>query len=91
VSTTSTDTATVAGMQPRELERETPPVGEEIHVPGPSVLPPICAIAITLMVIGTTIGWLWTIIGAIIFIVTVVIWVRGTNRDIAELPEDHAH
>ena len=35
---------------------ETPPVGEEIHLPGPSFLPVACAAGITLMVIGTTIN-----------------------------------
>ncbi len=82
-------TATAASKQPRELERETPPVGEEIHVPRPSILPPICAVSITLTLIGTTISWIWTILGGISFIITVVIWVRSANRDIAELPEDH--
>ncbi|HET9719684.1 MAG TPA: hypothetical protein VFP55_06385 [Solirubrobacteraceae bacterium] len=81
---------TVTG-QPREVEREAPPVGEEIHLPGPSFIPVACAIGITLIVIGTTINWLFSIVGGVIFVITVVMWVRDTTRDISELPEEHIH
>ena len=68
-----------------------PPVGEEIHLPGPSLIPLMSAIGITLIVIGTTINVIFSIIGAVIFIITTVMWIRDTRRDIAELPEDHIH
>ena len=47
-----------------DIEQQAPPVGEEIHLPGPSVLPLLCAVGITLAVIGTTINWLISIVGA---------------------------
>ena len=72
-----------------EAEQDTPPVGEEIHLPGPTILPVVCAAAITLVVIGTTINWLFSIIGLIVFLVTVTLWIRDTRRDISELPEEH--
>ena len=68
---------------------ETPPVGEEIHLPGPTFLPVACAAGITLTVIGTTINWFISIVGLILFIVTTVMWIRDTRRDISELPEEH--
>jgi hypothetical protein len=68
---------------------ETPPVGEEIHLPGPSLLPLLVAIAITCIVIGSTLGWWLSIVGLILFVVTVGIWIRDTRRDIEDLPEDH--
>ena len=68
---------------------ETPPVGEEIHLPGPSLLPLLVAIAITFIVIGTTLGWWLSIVGLVLFVVTTVIWIRDTRRDIDDLPEDH--
>jgi hypothetical protein len=40
-------------------------------------------------VIGTTINWLFSIIGLAIFLVTTVIWIRDTRRDVSALPEDH--
>ncbi len=72
-----------------DVDPQTPPVGEEIHLPGPTILPFACAIGITLIVIGTTITWILTIIGAIIFLVTVLRWVRETRRDVEALPEEH--
>jgi hypothetical protein len=72
-----------------EVEEEAPPVGEEIHLPGPSLLPLASAVSITLVVIGTTINWIFTIIGLIGFVVTTVMWIRDTRRDIDELPEEH--
>jgi Flp pilus assembly protein TadB len=72
-----------------DIDPQTPPVGEEIHLPGATILPFVCAIGITLIVVGTTITWILTIIGAIIFLVTVLMWVRDTRRDIESLPEEH--
>ena len=70
-------------------EHDVPPPGEEIHLPGPSLLPLLSALAITAMVIGTTISWYLSIAGLILFVVTTVRWIRDTRRDIDELPEDH--
>lgn len=72
------------------VETETPPVGEEIHLPGPSLLPLMSAIGITLIVVGTTITLIFSFIGLIIFLVTTVMWIRDTRRDISELPDEHS-
>lgn len=66
-----------------------PPAGEEIHIPGPTILPFVCAIGITLTVIGTTINWLFSALGLVIVVVVVVRWVRDTRRDVEALPEEH--
>lgn len=68
---------------------DSPPVGEEIHLPGPTYIPVASAVGITCVVIGTTINWLITIIGVIIFLLTTAIWIRDTRREVAELPESH--
>ena len=70
-------------------EQQPPPVGEEIHIPGPSLLPLLSAIGITLTIVGTTLSLIISAIGLIIVIVTTVIWIRSTRRDIDELPEEH--
>jgi hypothetical protein len=70
-------------------ELETPPVGEEIHLPGPTILPLLSAIAITLIVIGTTLTWILSAIGGVLFVFTTIRWIRDTRRDIDALPEDH--
>jgi hypothetical protein len=74
-----------------DLLDETPPAGEEIHLPGPSVLPLASAVGITLTVIGTTIDWIWSVLGLIVFLVCVFLWIRDTRRDIESLPEEHHH
>ena len=68
-----------------------PPAGEEIHLPGPSILPLMAAIAITLIVVGTTISLIISIVGLVALVIIVWRWVSDTRRDIAELPEEHSH
>lgn len=70
-------------------DRRPPPVGEEIHLPGPTLLPFISAIAITLIVIGTTLSLVFSVLGLIILVVCVVRWAGDTRRDVSELPEEH--
>ena len=68
-----------------------PPVAEEIHLPGGSVIPLVVAFGVTLLVIGTTIWWAWSIVGAIILVISIGIWIRDVRRDVDALPEDHHH
>jgi uncharacterized membrane protein len=49
----------------------------------------VTAIALTLIVIGTTINWLFSIIGVVLLVITLYRWIGDTRRDIAELPEEH--
>ncbi|MEA2202084.1 MAG: hypothetical protein QOI89_2680 [Solirubrobacteraceae bacterium] len=70
------------------LEREAPPVGEEIHLPGPSILPVLTALGITLVLIGVTTFVELTIAGGILTIVCAVRWIKDTRREIDELPLD---
>jgi hypothetical protein len=74
-----------------DVHHEAPAVGEEVHMPGPSVIPFISAIGITLIVIGTTIDWIFTGIGLVIFILTTIRWIADVRRDVGELPEEHPH
>jgi type IV secretory pathway TrbD component len=74
-----------------DYQDNVPPAGEDIHLPGPSVLPLLSGVAITCMVIGLTISWWFSIFGVVLFVITTVIWVRDTRRDIDELPEEHHH
>jgi hypothetical protein len=83
--------AVQAQPQSDELLQDVPPAGEAIHLPGPSIIPLVCAIGITLTIIGTTIDWIWSVLGLITFIVSVTIWIRDVRRDVDELPEEHGH
>jgi hypothetical protein len=70
------------------LDPEAPPVGEEIRLPGPTILPVLTAVGITLTLIGFTTFIEFTVVGAILTLVCVVRWIQDTRRDIDELPLD---
>jgi hypothetical protein len=61
-------------------------VGEEIHLPGPSILPLLTAVGITLALIGVTTFIEFTIVGVILTVVCIVRWVKDTRREVNELP-----
>jgi len=69
----------------------TPPAGEEIHMPGSSLLPIVSAAAVTVIVIGTTINLIFSAVGLVVLIGCVFRWVSDTARDVASLPEEHRH
>jgi hypothetical protein len=60
-------------------------------MPGPSLLPIISAAAVTGIVVGTTIWWVWSAIGGVVLIICVFRWVSDTSRDVASLPDEHRH
>jgi hypothetical protein len=70
------------------LEPEVPPAGEEIHLPGPSILPVLTAVGITLILVGLTTFPELSIIGGLLTIYTVVRWIKETRSSIDELPLD---
>jgi hypothetical protein len=75
------------------LEPDTPPAGEEIHLPGPSILPVLTAVGITLTLIGLTTFWELSVIGGVLTIVCVVRWIADTRREVDALPleaDEHA-
>lgn len=71
------------------IEPETQPTGEEIHLPGPSVLPLLLTVGVTLMVLGITLGLVLVIGGGIITLGSIFAWVRTTHHDVGELPPHH--
>jgi hypothetical protein len=70
------------------LEQETPPVGEEVHLSGPSILPLLTAVGITLAIVGVTTSLILVVAGAVLTVACVVRWIGDTRRDIDELPLD---
>jgi hypothetical protein len=68
------------------LEPEAPPAGEEIHLPGPSILPVLTALGITLALIGVTTFIELTVIGGLLTLVCVIRWIKDTRREVDELP-----
>lgn len=70
------------------LDPEVPPAGEEIHLPGPSVLPVLTAVGITLVLVGLTTIPVLSIIGGVLTIYTIARWIKETRSAIDELPLD---
>jgi hypothetical protein len=70
------------------LDPQVPPAGEEVHLPGPSILPVLTGVGITLTLVGITTFIELTIIGGILTIGCVVLWIKDTRHDIDELPLD---
>ena len=70
-------------------EIEGPPVGEEIHMPEPSMLPILNAVGLSLAIVGITISLVLTVAGGFLFLVTLVRWIRAATHEISELPAEH--
>jgi tellurite resistance protein TehA-like permease len=68
---------------------DAPPVGEQIHMPGPSILPLINAASLAFAIVSITLSWYLVAFGALIFVITAIKWIGDTRRDIAELPLEH--
>ena len=71
------------------LERPTPPVGEEVHLPGGSIQPLLLTVFITMALVGVTVNWWLTVAGGIGIVAVLFRWIADTRRDVAELPLHH--
>ena len=71
------------------VDTEAPPVGEEIHMPEPSLIPVLNAIGLSLAIVGITLSTVVTAVGVILFLVTLVRWIRDARHEISELPAEH--
>ena len=76
-------------MPPEQEPISAPPTGEEIHFPLPSIVPFLNAVGLSVAIIGVTFHWVVTVAGALLFLVTLVRWLRDTAHDIEELPLEH--
>ena len=73
-----------------ELETTAPPAGEEIHMPASSIIPLVNAAGLALTIVSLTMNHLLTVLGGVVFVISAIIWIRDTRRDIADLPLDHS-
>jgi hypothetical protein len=84
-------TADAQHVDPEEQREPVPPVGNEIHLPGPSLQPLLLTVGITLALVGLTSFpvMLWG--GLVLTVVVLVMWIADTRKEIAHLPlhDDH--
>jgi membrane protein implicated in regulation of membrane protease activity len=70
------------------LDPQVPPTGEEIHLPGPSLLPLLTAVGVTLAVVGITLSFIFVVAGVVLTVVCVARWIADTRHEIDQLPQD---
>lgn len=70
-------------------ERPLPPVGEEIHIPGPSLDPLLLTVGITMALLGLTVNTLLLIAGGILTVAVLIHWIIDARKEFYELPVDH--
>ena len=75
-------------MHMSPLDPEIPPAGEEIHLPGPSILPILTAVGVTLALVGVTTFIELTVVGVLLTIGCIWRWVKDTRHEIDELSID---
>jgi type IV secretory pathway TrbD component len=66
-----------------------PPPTEEVHLPGPSYLPVVVALGLTIAIVGVIKTWVVVAIGLIIFLVALVKWIRQARQEMSQLPLEH--
>ena len=72
-----------------DLERDVPPIGEEIHLPGPSLHPLLLTVGITLALVGVTLSIVLVVVGGLLTLFTLVAWIREARREYEDLPLEH--
>lgn len=73
-------------------QRQLPPIGEEIHLPGPSAQPLLVAATSTIALLGVTIDTpVFFIIGIVGLLITLYTWIRDARREFKALPDHHHH
>jgi hypothetical protein len=71
------------------LEPDAPPAGEQLHLPEPSLVPILNAAGLALALVGLTITFYVSVVGLLLFLFTLVRWIRDTTHEISELPAEH--
>ena len=63
-------------------------VREQIHLPGPSLLPLATAAGLTVALVGLIISWLMVAAGGVVALIAIVRWVRTVREEIDSLPAE---
>jgi hypothetical protein len=71
-----------------DAERETHAESHEaIHLPPPSIWPPVLALGIALLLTGLVLNLILLTAGVIISVTATALWVRDARREFGGLPE----
>ncbi len=78
-------------MADRDDRIDAPPVGEQIHMPAPSIIPVLNALGLATAIVGITISLILVIGGLVLFAATAIVWIRDARREMEDLPLEHGH
>jgi hypothetical protein len=76
-------------MATRDDIVDTPPAGEQIHLPEPSLLPIINAVGLSVAIIGLTTSLVLIVGGLVVFFATAIVWIAKARREMDDLPLEH--
>jgi hypothetical protein len=76
-------------MAHRDDRVDAPPVGEQIHMPAPSIIPVLNALGLATAIVGITISLILVIGGLVLFAATAIVWIRDARREMEDLPVEH--
>jgi hypothetical protein len=79
--------AAVAGHHASSTE----PTEHEIHLPGPSLSPPILGLGVTILAFGILFGLPLIVVGFGILVIGLVTWLIDDARRFAEAPDEGHH
>jgi Flp pilus assembly protein TadB len=68
---------------------DAPTVGEQIHMPAPSLIPVLNAAGLATAIVGITISLILVIGGLVLFAATAIVWIRDARREMEDLPVEH--
>ena len=63
----------------------------EIHLPGPSISPPILGLGVTILAFGVLFGLPLIIAGFVVFLIGLVTWLIDDARRYADAPDAGGH
>ena len=78
-------------MADRDDRFDAPPVGEQLHMPAPSIIPVLNAAGLATAIVGITISMILVIGGLVLFVATAIVWIRDARREMEDLPVEHGH
>jgi uncharacterized membrane protein len=70
-------------------QRNAPPAGEEIHLPGGSLQPLGLSVGLTLAIVGVTTSMVLVVSGVLLSVAMLYGWIRDARREFNELPAEH--
>ena len=78
-------------MDGRDDSFDVPPVGEQIHMPAPSIIPVLNAAGLAIAIVGITLSMILVVAGLLLFFGTAIVWIRDARRELEDLPLEHHH